>query len=111
MKSLIITLSIIVYAMFFNNYQAQAQSDKVDFNAEWKADSVNNVIQVTIINGDPNSVMIYDKSPFDNGILLSKTDLFSKKKVEIITEKKIKLCVCVVKDAINFNCKWLVVEK
>ena len=50
-----------------------AQDNKIDFKAEWKMDSINNIIKVTIINGDPINIMLYDNAPLDNGKLISKS--------------------------------------
>ena len=107
------TLKTIVFIAFlaFSSNTIFAQDNKIDFKVEWKNDSVNNVIKVTILSGEPARIMIYDNAPLDNGKLISKTDILSKKYLEIITDKKINLCVCVIKDATNFNCKWLDIEK
>jgi len=111
MKTAIITLSIIVFSLILNSNQLFAQSEKIDFKVEWKADSVKNIVKVTILNGEPQTIKLYDNTPFEDGKLLIQNEVLSDKIFEIEVEKKIKLCVCVVKDASTYNCKWLVVEK
>jgi hypothetical protein len=102
--------SFLFILLIFFSFGLSAQSDKVEFKAEWKADTLNNIVKVTIISGDPLCVILFDKMPSQNGKPICKTDIKQRKIVELEKINKEKLCVCVFKDSISFSCKWLDVE-
>jgi hypothetical protein len=104
------TLVFVLFCIFVSE-NMYAQDKKLDFKAEWKKDSAQNIIKVTILSGEPLSVMIYDKSPFEKGILLSQTSVLSNSTIEIVADKKTKLCVCLINAEEDFKCKELEIEK
>lgn len=86
----------------------KAQETKPEFTAEWKADTVNHIVVVKAPEvSTPYTVFIYDANPFEGGTVLDKKEVILNQTTEIELNKKIKVCVCVVKDAMDFKCKWL----
>lgn len=105
----VVLLSIIsAFFLFCSISKIQAQEQKVDFTANWKADSTKNVVIINIIKGQlPVDCYIYNNSPFKGGHLISSTKNISKSSIEIVLEVKQQVYICLYKDDTNICGKWL----
>jgi hypothetical protein len=105
----VVLLSIIsAFFLFCSISKTQAQEQKVDFTANWKADSTKAIIVVNITKGNPPyTFFVYDGSPYNGGKQISKTENIQKNSFEIEIERKMKVFICVYKSENNFIQKEL----